>query len=199
MSPADFPRMFISEHEGWSDIVRMHPSARKLFRSLVVPMSLIPPLMYLFAQTFHQGEIFPLDRPAPTVAALLINGVVFFGIELAMVFLMAMLIRQIAEGQGYQVPHQNAYALAAIAPIPLWLAPLALFVPSLGFNMFVLALAWLGSVALIRHGVAPLLGIQDRRKAAYVANVVVLSGIVAWVSILIIAASLLSFLLVWWR
>lgn len=199
MSPASFPRMLFSEREGWSDIARIHPSVRGLFRSLVVPMSLIPPVMYTFAQTAYPGEIFTLSRPEPGPASLLINGIVFFGVELAMVSFMAMVIRQIAEGQGFRPPYENAYALAAIAPVPLWLSAFALFIPSLGFNMIVLALAWVGSVALIRHGVRPLLGIDDPKKARYVANLVTLSGVVAWFSLLIVAAGILSFLLVWWR
>lgn len=199
MSLTSFPRMLFSEREGWSDIARTHPSVRKLFRSLVVPMSLIPPVMYVFAQLAYPGRIFALSRPEPSLASLMINGIVFFGVELAMVSFMAMIIRQIAEGQGLRVPHENAYALAAIAPVPLWLAAFALFIPSLGANMFVLALAWVGSIALIRHGVRPLLGIEDPKKASYVANMVTLSGVVAWFSLLIVAAGVLSFLLVWWR
>lgn len=199
MSPASFPRMLISEREGWSDIARIHPSVQKLFRSLVVPLSLVPPLMYAFAQLAYPGQIFAISRPEPSAGSLLVNGIVFFGIELAMVSFMAMAIRNIASGQGFQVPYENAYALAAIAPVPLWLAALALFIPSLGINIAILALAWVGSVALIRHGVHPLLGIEDPTKARYAANLITLSGVVAWFSLLIVAAGILSFLLVWWR
>lgn len=199
MSPANFPRMFFSEREGWTDIAQIHPSVRKLLRFLVVPMSLVPPLMYLFAQLAYPGRIFPISRPEPSLANLITNGIVFFGVELAMVSFMAMVIRQIADGQGFRVPHENAYALAAIAPVPLWLAALALFIPSLGFNLLALAVAWVGSVALIRHGVRPLLGIEDSQKVRNVANLVTMSGVIAWFSLLIVAAGILSFLLVWWR
>lgn len=199
MSPASFPRMLFSEREGWTDIAQVHPSVRKLFRSLVVPMSLIPPLMYVFAQLAYPGRIFALSRPEPSAGSLLVNGIVFFAVELAMVAFMALVIRQIAEGQGFRVPQENAYALAAIAPVPLWLAALALFIPSLGTNMLILAIAWVGSVALIRHGVHPLLGIDDPKRASYVANLITLSGVVAWFALLIVAAGILSFLLVWWR
>ncbi|MBS1190323.1 MAG: hypothetical protein H6R10_2115 [Rhodocyclaceae bacterium] len=199
MSPASLPRMLISERDGWSDIARVHPSVKELFRSLVVPLSLIPPVMYVFAQRVYPGRIFALARPEPGFLALVVNGLVFFGIELAMVFFMALVIRQIVEGQNLRVPHENAYALAAIAPVPLWLAPFALFIPSLGANLLILAVAWVGSVALIRHGVRPLLGIEDSRKASYVANLITLSGVIAWFSLLIVAAGVLSFFLVWWR
>lgn len=199
MSPANLPKMFLSEQEGWSEVARTHPSVKKLFASLVVPLSVIPPLMYTFAQKVYPGEIFALSRPEPTLTALLVNGLVFFVAELIMVSFMALIIRQISEGQGYGIPHENAYALAAIAPIPLWLAPFALFIPSLGVNLLILAIAWVGSVALIRHGVRPLLGVEDEHKAHYIANLITLSGVLAWLSLLIVAAGLLSFFLVWWR
>lgn len=197
MSPASLPKMLLSEREGWSDIVRIHPSVRKLFLSLVVPLSVIPPVMYVFAQIVYPGEIFALNRPEPSLPSLLVNGLVFFAVELAMVSFMARMIRQIAEGQGRQVPPENAYALAAIAPVPLWVAAFALFIPSLGINMLILAVAWVASAALIRQGVRPLLGVEDEDRARYVANMIILTGVVAWLSLLIIAAGLLSLLLVW--
>lgn len=198
MSPASLPRMFVSENEGWEDISRRHPSVRKLFVSLVVPLSLIPPLMYIFAQLAYPGEIFPIARPAPTALKLILNGAAFFVIELAMVSFMATLIRQLADGtQTRRLPYENAYALAAVAPIPLWLAPLALFIPSLGFAALVLLIAWFGSIALIRHGVRPLTGIEDEDQAKRVANMIILSGVVAWLALLVLAAGLLSLFLVW--
>lgn len=199
MSPAHLPRMFFSDREGWTEIVRIHPSVRKLFTSLVLPLSLLPPLMYAYAQVAYPGAIFPISRPAPTAVQLLVNGAVFFALELVMVAAMAMFIRQIADGQGVQVPYENAYTLAAIAPVPLWLSALALFIPSLGIDVLLLVLAWIGSVALIRHGVRPLLQIEDGQKAHFVADMITLSGVIAWFLLMIVAAGLLSLFLVWWR
>lgn len=199
MSPASLPKMFLSEREGWSDIVRLHPSVIKWFASLVVPLSVVPPLMYAYAEVMYPGVIFPLTRPALTTGDLFVTGVVFFVVELAMVFFMAMLIQEIADSMDVEVPYEDAYALAAIAPVPLWLAALALFVPSLWFNVALVALAWVGSAALIRHGVRPLLHIGDEQKAHYVANLVTVGGVGAWISLMIVAAVLLSLFLIWWR
>ena len=88
--------------------------------------------------------------------------------------------------------------LAAIAPVPLWLASLALLVPSLGFTLAVGALAWVASLALIRHGVRPLLHINDEKTAHYVANMVTLSGIAAWIALLVVSAVILSMLIGSW-
>lgn len=199
MSPVSLPKMFMSEREGWMDIARIHPSVIKLFASLVLPLSLVPPLLYAYSETMHPGIVFPLSRPALSGADLFITGAVFFVIELAMVSFMAMLIQEIAEALDVETAYQDAYALAAIAPVPLWLSSLALFVPSLGFNVLAVILAWVGSVALIRHGVRPLLHVDDPQKAHYLANLVTIGGVGAWISLLVVAAGVLSLFLTWWR
>lgn len=199
MSLASLPKMFMSEREGWADIVRIHPSVIKLFTSLVLPMSLIPPLMYAYAEVAHPGVVFPLVRPALTGGDLAVTGAVFFLVELAMVSFVAMLIQEIAEALEVRAAYEDAYTLAAIAPVPLWLSSLALFVPSLGFNVFVVALAWVGSVALIRHGVRPLLHVDDDRKAHYIANMITFGGVGAWISLMVVAAGVLSLFLSWWK
>lgn len=63
---------------------------------------------------------------------LLVTGVVFYGMQLLMVGYMAMLIQRMSMGRDHDPGYDSAYALAAIAPVPLWLASLALLVPSLG-------------------------------------------------------------------
>lgn len=199
MSLASLPKMFLSERDGWSDIVRIHPSVVRLFAALVLPLSVIPPLMYAYAESLHPGAVFPLARPALTAGELLVTGMVFFVAELAMVFFMAMLIQEIGHAMQADTPYENAYALAAIAPVPLWLAALGLFVPSLGFNVALLALAWVGSVALIRHGVRPLLHVDEARQAHVMADLITVGGVGAWISLMVMAALLTSLFLTWWR
>ena len=198
MSFAHLPAMLVSETEGWSDIARSHPASRRLLLTLAMPMSLIPPLMYAYAEIVHPGAVFPLSVPALTGSQLAATGIVLFAGQLAMVSFMAMLIQRMALARDHDPGHENAYALAAIAPVPLWLSSLALFVPSLGFNIAVVALAWLGSAALIRHGVRPLLRVDDAQKARYIANMVTMAGVAAWFGLMIISAAVLSIVLGWW-
>lgn len=192
MSFAHLPSMLISETEGWSDIVRSHPGAKQLLFGLVMPMSLIPPVMYAYSERAYPGVVFPLSVPAMTGAQLLATGMVLFAVQLAMVSFMAMLIQRMAIAQDHDPGYENAYALAAIAPVPLWLSSLALFVPSLAVNIIVVAAAWAASVALIRHGVRPLLKVEDARKTHYIANLVTMAGVVAWVGLMVISAAILS-------
>lgn len=197
MSPIVFPKMFWSEREGWSEVARLHPSVHRMLAYFVTPMSLLPPLMRAYAEVVHPGEIFPLARPAWTAGDLFINGLAFFAAEIIMVFFMAMVIRQIAEARGVRAAYADTFTLAAIAPAPLWLATLGLFVPSAAFNVLLLLLGWAGSVALIRHGVRPLLHMEDSLAAHQLASRIIVSGIGAWLMLMLIAAGLLSLLAVW--
>lgn len=198
MSLAHLPAMLVSETEGWSDILHRHPTARHLMLYLVMPMSLIPPVMYAYSELVNPGAVFPLSVPAMSGNQLLMTGIVFYAAQLAMVGFMAMLIQRMSLAEDHDPGYENAYTLAAIAPVPLWLAPLALLVPSLGFNMLIGLLAWAASIALIRHGVRPMLKVDDTRKAHYIANVVTFAGIAAWIGLMVISALILSMLLGWW-
>ena len=193
-----FPGMLVSEKTGWEEIDHSHYSARWFFKSVVMPMSLLPPALYGYAELVHPGAIFPLSVPALSATQLLVTGVVFYGMQLLMVGYMAMLIQRMSMGRDHDPGYDSAYALAAIAPVPLWLASLALLVPSLGFTLAVGALAWVASLALIRHGVRPLLHINDEKTAHYVANMVTLSGIAAWIALLVVSAVILSMLIGSW-
>ncbi len=191
------PQMLLSDRTGWDEIDRSHHSSRWFLRSLVMPMSLLPPVMYAYAELMHPGQVFPLQVPALTMAQLAVVGVVFYGVQVAMVAYMAMLIQRMAQARGHAAAYDGAYALAAIAPVPLWLSSLSLFVPSTAFAMAAVVLAWFASVALIRHGVRPLLHIADDRVAHYVANVVTLAGVAAWTGLLVVTGVVLSILLGW--
>ena len=194
MSFAHLPSMLISETEGWSDIVSSHFGTRRLLYGLVMPMSLIPPIMYAYAEYAHPGAVFPLSVPAISGSQMLATGIVLFIVQLAMVSFMAMSIRSIALTQDHDPGYENAYTLAAIAPVPLWLSSLALFVPSLWFNVLIVAVAWAVCVALIRHGVRPLLNVNEAQKTRNIANLVTLAGVAAWIGLMIISAVILSIL-----
>lgn len=195
MTLASLPKMFVSETEGWSDVVKVHPSVYKLFWFLVVPLSVLPPLLYAYAGLAQPGAVFPATEPPMTGREAALVGGAFFLIELATVAFMATVIRQISSDHGFTTPYENAFALAAIAPVPLWLSSLALLVPNVWVNVALVALAWLGSVALIRHGVRPLLGVGDSDEAHSIANRITWAGVAAWIALLAVMALLMSAML----
>lgn len=197
MSLINLPRMFLSENEGWPDIVRIHPSVTKLLLFFVMPMSVIPPLMYAYAQLVYPGVVTPLVEPPLTVRELAVVGAAFFIIEVAMVALMATYIQVLGESAGVRPPYAEAYTLAAIAPTPLWLAALALFIPSAWVNALIVCAAWVGAAALIRHGVRPLFKMDDEAKAHRLANTITLTGVVVWFGLIAVLVMFLGILLGW--
>lgn len=192
------PAMLVSEKTGWEEIDKSNYSSRWFFRSLVTPLSLLPPAMYAYAELVHPGVIFPLSMPALTAMQLLVTGIVFYVMQLLMVPYMAMLIQRMAKGRDHDPGYDGAYALAAIAPVPLWLSSLSLLVPNQGFVIGVGIAAWIAALALIRHGVRPLLHIDDEKTAHYIANMVSLGGIAAGIGLLVVSAMVLSILLGAW-
>ncbi len=197
MTLMNLPKMVVSEAEGWRDIERKHPSALKMLLSLVIPMSLLPPLMYAYTQLVYPGVVFDLIRPPLSQNENIIVGSVFFLIELGTVALMAAYIQQLGAIADVRPDFSAAYAMAAIAPVPLWLSSLMLFVPSLWLNVLTVLLAWLASAALIRHGVRPLFKLDDQQKARRLANAITMTGVGTWVGMLLLLMMLLGMLLGW--
>ena len=196
MSLTNFPAMLVSEATGWADVEKAHHTRRWYMTSVVMPMSLLPPLLYMYAETMHPGAIFPASVATPTVLQLIVTGALFYVAQLWMVSYLAMLVQRMALARDHDPGADDSYALATISMIPLWIASLAMLVPSLGFNLAVFGLAALASVELMRHGVKPLLHIPDEKKAHYVASMVTIVGIVTWIGFLLLTAIVLSSLFV---
>lgn len=172
-------------------------SVAKLFLLLVVPMSLLPPLMYVYAQISAPGAILPRLEPAISLNEALLVGTAFFLAELLTVALMAMFIQQLGDKVSVQPSYANAYALAATAPIPLWLATLGLALPNLWVNVAFMSIAWLFSVGLIRRGVQTLYMPYDDSKTHKLANTLAFIGVASWLSLLLFLVLLLSMMLGW--
>lgn len=188
MNTHNLPKMFYSYREGWQDLIEIHPTVRKLFTTFVMPMSLIPAVMLLYALLVMPGSVFPELVPAITVGEALAVAVAFFLAELAMVALMASIIQQMGDVVDATPTYQDAFLLAAVAPTPLWISALALFVPITWFNALVVAIAWVASAALIYHGVYPLFRLEDRSKARVMGTFVLMAGIIAWIALLVVLA-----------
>ena len=191
---SDVPSMIVSETSGWREVDSAHRPYRWYLTRLVLPLSLLPSLLYVYAESVHPGAVLPLTTPALTGTQLFASALVFYIAQVAMVAYMAMLVQRTALARDHDPGFDGAYALATIAPLPLWLGSLALAVPSQGFNVAVLVLALAASIALIRHGVRPLLHIRDDKTAHYVADMVTMAGMVAWMGLLLLSGLVLSIL-----
>ncbi len=183
MDPMMFPKMLTSHGEGWDWLKRIHPSVAGMYILYVVPLSLIPPAMLLYAWRSYSNA--PLPEITPDEALFL--AAVFFVAELLMVPIMGRVLQMIGQVADASPSYQDTFAFAAVVPTPLWLAPLALFVPSLAFNILIMLAALACSAALIFQGVDRTYDLRDEGHSLLVAGTVFAAGLVAWVIMIVLA------------
>jgi hypothetical protein len=105
---------------------------------------------------------------------------IFFVAELLSVPLMAWLIHLVCKVNNVATNYQSSFTLAALAPIPLWISSLVLFVPNLFVGVVVGGLALLCSVGLIYHGVYALFHLHEDLHALQMATVIAGIGLFMW-------------------
>ncbi len=175
-----------SADQGWDEIERVHPRLQYLFALIVLPLSLLPPAMLYYAGT-HYPEAF-LPQSAGKDWAMIAG--VFFLAEMVTMLVMGWLIREVASSNGLRIDTHDAYLLAGIAPIPLWLSSLGLLFPSLTLNA-ALALVALGlSCGIIYRGIEGLSHTREDVSAAGVVQIVIGAGLMAWALLLMLVVML---------
>ncbi|TCS72758.1 uncharacterized protein DUF1282 [Sulfuritortus calidifontis] len=173
-----------SAEQGWPELSRSRPSLVRLFARLVLP--LLPPAMIYYAGTRYP-EVFLAGAAAKDWGRV---AVVFFLAEMQTVLAMGWLIRQVALTNGLTLDRHDAFLLAAIAPVPLWLASLGLLVPSLGFNALLSLAALVVSCGLIYHGIEGLCRTREDVTAAAIVQTVIGAGLAAWALLLVLVVML---------
>ena len=176
MNVLQMPKMIFSFTEGWDDLIRIHPSVASLFALVVLPLSLLPPAMIYYAGGSYGDVFVPGVTPAQWHAA----AGIFFLAELFTVPIMAWLIHLVAKVNNAATDYRACFTLAAIAPVPMWLSSLILFVPNLSVGVLVGGLGLLGSVGLIYRGVYALFSMREDIKALQMATVIAGAGLFMW-------------------
>lgn len=182
MKLSQMPRMVISFHDGWDELIRLHPSVSGLFLSLVLPLSLLPAVMIHHAGVIY-GDVFIAGVGADEW---LRAALVFLVAELLTVPFMAWVIHTVVRMNDIAADYHECFVLAAVAPMPLWLSSVALLVPNLQFNLAVGGIALIASVGLIYHGVYALFGMREggESRAFQMASVIAGAGVLAWLLLL---------------
>lgn len=182
MATSMLSRAGLLDREGWRALIRIHPSVLKMYLFYVVPMSVIPPAMVYYAGIRYGGDLLPaVSRPE-----LISMCVLFFLVELVVVPAMGLVIQQLGDVIDVRPPYQDAFTLAAVAPTPLWLAPLLLFVPSVLLNLAAGALAMLLAAVLIFRGVDPVFKLDEPGHAILMAGAIFAAGLVAWIGMILL-------------
>ena len=167
----------------WSELQQKNLSIPLLAWLLVVPLSFIPPVLMYYAGTHYGDNFLPgfADKDWRFITTTL------FLAELLTFFVMGWLIHSVLEGHKVSVSYHDAYLVAAIAPLPLWLSALALLVPVLLFNVLVVAIAQALSIALVYRGCNALSGAAGNEMASMSATyTIIAAAFLAWVLLLVI-------------
>lgn len=181
MSILHIHKLFTSS-QGWDPLSSAPPSAFKLFILLVVPFSLVPPLMLEYAGR-HVGVVL---FPGTTAMAWSMAALFFLLAELITVPLMAWTIRSVARSKGIDSSDREAFTLAAIVPIPLWLSSLALFYDQAILIMAGVTVGLMASVVLIFRGVQSILKVDEDLVAMDIAYTVTALGLIAWATLIML-------------
>lgn len=176
MNPLNIFWLFAAPTRGWNSLVDSKPSIHQLYLLHVIPFSVIPPLMVYFAGSKYGGQLLP----ALPESNLLLVGAILFLVQLVVVPVMAMIVRQLAEVAEIKPSYKEAFILAAVAPTPLWLAPVFLLVPSVMLNLAVVSLAMMAAAGLIYYGIPAVFGVKEPGHALLMFGAVLIAGVVAW-------------------
>jgi len=123
----------LTQREGWDDVIRIHLFIVRLFALMVLPLSLLPPATIHYAEGSYGDVFVPGITPERWHAA----ARIFFLAELLAVPNMASLIHLVCRVNNAATDYHACFTLAAIAPVPMWLSSLTLFVPNLSVGVVV--------------------------------------------------------------
>ena len=176
MSLLQMPSMILSFHAGWDELIKRHPSVFRMLALVVFPFSLLPPAMIYWAGGSYGDVFVPGVSPQKWHTA----AGIFFLAELLTVPLMAWLMHLASRANDVAADFQDCFTLAAIAPVPLWLSSLVLFVPNVVVVILVGGAALLCSLGLTYRGVYALLHMHEDVRALQMAAVITGAGLLAW-------------------
>ena len=165
-------------YRGWQELKKRQPSVPLLVWLLVVPMSLVPPVVLYFAGT-HFDNTYIQGFADKNWRFITTN---FFMAELLTFFVMGWLVYSVTNLRKLDMSYSNAYLLAAIAPLPMWLSAVGMLVPSLLVNIAVLGVGFIASSYLVYTGI---LSLCDRKPGDVVsmsaAYTIMAASFMAWV------------------
>ncbi|MFP3977382.1 MULTISPECIES: Yip1 family protein [Marinobacter] len=152
MNVSSLLKLPFSSNGGWDELQQRQLSIPVLAWCVVVPMSLLPPVLLYYAGT-HYGDDFIAGFGGKEWR--FITTILFLA-ELLTFFVMGWLIHSVVEGHKLEISYNDAYLLAAIAPLPLWLSSLALLVPAIMLSVVAVMVAMVLSCTLVYQGLRAL-------------------------------------------
>jgi hypothetical protein len=169
-------KMVTSFHDGWDDVSALHPTVTKTFLYLVLPMSLLPPVMLSYAGIDHPLTYLlnaPYSRWKMVAAA-------FFVTELLTVPLMGWVIKSMAEIHQIACDFKDTFLLAAITALPLWASSLGLAVDNIWVMIVALSAGLMVSASLLYHGTYAVLKLENDEEAQLLSSSAFSVGGLVW-------------------
>lgn len=176
MNPMTLFKLFFKPTAGWESLMASQPSMHRLFLLHVLPFAMIPPLMIYFVGKSHTILFFDL---LPGSKLILVSLILFF-VQLVVVPVMASIIRQLAEIAESHPTYRESFILAAVAPTPLWMAPVFLVVPDIIVNIGITSLAMMASAGFIYYGIPTVFKIKEQGHVHLLFGAVLMAGATAW-------------------
>jgi hypothetical protein len=161
----------------WAVIDAEPASIQELYARYVIPLTLVPAVA-----GFIGGSIVGIGVPGVGtirvgVLAGLFGAVLQFGLLLAFVYILALVINELALMFGGRMDIVAAFKAAAYSSTPAWLAGVFSIVPVFAF----LSVVGLYSLYLLYLGLPRLMRAPDNRAVAYTAVVVGAAAVLAFV------------------
>jgi hypothetical protein len=179
MKPFTLFQLFFRPTQGWESVLKSQPSIPRLYMLHVIPFSLIPPLMIYLSSKNHGDALFDLIQIV-SGPKLVVVAIALFLVQIIVVPAMASIIRQLSEVAEIQPSYKEAFILAAIAPTPLWLAPIFLFIPDISVNLIVTTLALMASAGFIYYGIPVVFKLEEEGHALLLFGAILMAGVIAW-------------------
>ena len=177
MNITELARLPFSGNGAWSELRRLDLSIPFLTWVVVVPMSFLPTVLLYYAGT-HYGDAFMQgfgDKEWRFITTIL------FLAELLTFFVMGWLIHAVMNSHQLKIRYQDAYLLAATAPLPLWLSSPALLMPVLAVSVVAVFAALFLSCALVYQGVRSFCERSDNDVVVMSATYTVMAAsLMAW-------------------
>jgi len=177
MKPVTYSKMLVSFHEGWDEIRTIHPAIARTFWFIIMPFSMLPPAMLLYAGISH---------PTAYMSNALLSqwqdvAVLFLFAEIISVTLMAWSIKQMALARNIVADFKDTFLLAAITAIPMWLSSIGLAIPHIWAPIGLAIVGLVASASLLYHGIFAILGLEDEVDAQALSYATFSVGIFVWV------------------
>jgi Yip1 domain len=171
----------------WPVIDAEPTSIQEIYRGYLVPLALVPAVAGLIGASIVGMSIPGLGTVRLGFAAGLMQAILQFGLSLAMVYVLALIIDLLAPTFGAPQNRLAAFKVAAYSVTPAWLAGIFSAIPVLSIfiilGLYAIYLLYLGLPRLMR---AP------ADKAIGYTAVVVIVGLVLSVMIAVIGGAILS-------